>query len=173
VGLIRGFGVFSVDLLFSPPFSLQFLRFPSIALLVLVWGRTGERKLQIVKPGFEPGQPAPRPDRPAQNPVNRPQTGAAGSEAGQPALRPEQPAPQPVRPDHRPGTRLRHRLTPPPTTTTTVISTIAGITCSNPCSPLLFAIYPTSEAFRVLRNIARGPDREGVRCVSKAHKWSS
>jgi hypothetical protein len=99
----------SVDLVllcliyYFPTFEPPIPSFPFVLVdLVLVWGRTGERKLQIVKPGFEPGQPAPRPDRPAQNPVNRPQTGAAGPEAGQPAHRPEQPAPHPVRPDHRP-----------------------------------------------------------------------
>ena len=79
----------SVDLVllcliyYFPNFEPPIPSFPFVLVdLVLVWGRTGERKLQIVKSGFGPGQPGPRPDEPAQNPVDRAATGQAGPGSG-------------------------------------------------------------------------------------------
>lgn len=110
------------------PNSFVSLRFDH---LVLVWGRTRERNSSIRL--RKPVDRAPdRTSRPSTRPTGR-QTGAAGA----------QPGPT----DHKPGSRLRHRLTPPPTTTTTIISTIAGITCSDLVALFFLRSIPRAKLF--------------------------
>ena len=57
--LVRGSGVVVLDLLFPQLLASNSIVSRRFALLVLVWGRTGERNLKIVKPGWKPGQPDP------------------------------------------------------------------------------------------------------------------